>query len=200
MCKKDVSLGHGSPRRSVKSINYFLSLKRSNKDPIATQKNVLSVKNMLFIKPVDTLSPIKVDYGEPGTKYTWSIDLDTGFWIPIKGPDGLGHHNGIDFDCPVGSVVRSMSDGFILRSKFENHLDTTEGSGLYILQLVILPGFDSWVLKYTHLKSSFVSPGQSVKRGEAIAESGFSGNSLSSYLHVDLMNLSHQWRPIPLDN
>jgi murein DD-endopeptidase MepM/ murein hydrolase activator NlpD len=93
-----------------------------------------------------------------------------------------------------------MSDGMIIRSRFQNYLDSKEGAGLYVLQLVTLLGYDSWVLKYSHLKSSFVSPGQQIKRGDAIAESGMSGNCLSPYLHIDLMSLHRQWKPIPIEN
>lgn len=80
-----------------------------------------------------------------------------------------------------------MSDGFIVRSSLE-------GAALYITQLVTLLGFDSWVLKYENLRGSFVYPGQTVKQGQYIAESG------APHLHVDLMNLNHQWRPLMFDS
>jgi len=92
-----------------------------------------------------------------------------------------------------------MVDGIIIRSRFENALDSTLGSGLYIFQLVMLVGYDSWCLKYSHLKASYVSVGQKVKAGEGIAESGQSGDAISPFLHVDLMNLKKQWKNILFD-
>lgn len=153
----------------------------------------------MFSRPVDHAFPIRAFYGEKNRRYTWSLDSDNGFWIPIKGPDGLGQHRGTDFDCPVGTVVRAMVDGIIIRTRFESSLDAAAGAGLYILQLVNSPGYDSWVLRYSHLKAVYVHPGKRVIRGEGIAESGRSGDAESPYLHVDLMNLKRQWRAIPLE-
>jgi len=150
-----------------------------------------------FLAPVE--APIKAYYGDKGRQYDWSVDPDNGFWLPIKAADGFGQHRGTDFECPPGTVVRAMADGVVVRSRFESPLNVKEGAGLYILQLVMLIGFDSWVIKYSHLKASHVTPGQRIQRGDAIAESGNSGNVLSPYLHVDLMNLRHQWQPIPFD-
>jgi len=149
-----------------------------------------------FARPVDPRYPIKAHYGDKGSQYDWSMERDTGYWLPMKGEDGLGEHRGTDFDCPIGTIVRAMSDGMILRSRFENSLDTSVGAGLYILQIVSMMGRDSWVLKYSHLKGSYVKPAQRVRRGDPIAESGMSGKCLYPTLHVDLMNLQHQWRPI----
>lgn len=154
---------------------------------------------MVFARPVDTLFPIKAQYGDRSARYEWSIDRDIGLWIPIQ-YQGAGDHNGIDFDCPIGTIVRAMSDGMIVRSRYENYLASDDGAGLFILQIVTLLGYDSWVLKYSHIKASYVKPGQAIKRGEAIAESGMSGNAISPYLHVDLMNLHRQWQPIPIEN
>ncbi len=93
-----------------------------------------------------------------------------------------------------------MADGVIIRARFESALDATAGAGLYILQLVNLPGYDSWVLRYSHLKAVYVAHGAQVYRGQAMAESGNTGAVLSPYLHVDLMNLKQQWKAIPLES
>lgn len=92
-----------------------------------------------------------------------------------------------------------MADGFIVRARFENHLDHKQGAGLYIFQLINLPGYDSWVLHYAHLRSARVKPGDQVCRFDVIAESGDTGNVSEPYLHCDLMSLRHQWRAIPFD-
>jgi murein DD-endopeptidase MepM/ murein hydrolase activator NlpD len=92
-----------------------------------------------------------------------------------------------------------MADGLVIRSRFESALDSKEGAGLYILQLVMLPGYDSWVLKYSHLKGSHAVPGQTVRTGDPLAESGNTGAVLSPYLHVDLLNLRHRWQEIPFE-
>jgi murein DD-endopeptidase MepM/ murein hydrolase activator NlpD len=153
----------------------------------------------VFSRPVDALYPIKTYYGEKGRRYQWSIDEDTGLWRPAQRPDGFGQHRGTDFACPSGTIVWAMADGMVIRARFENPLDYNVGAGLYILQLVVMPGFDSHVLRYTHLKAVHVEVGQRIYRHTPIAESGNSGAADGEYLHVDLMDLKYRWLAIPLD-
>lgn len=150
----------------------------------------------MFLRPVDSLFPIKRYYGERGRGFDWSMDPDIGLWVPMRHVDGQGQHRGTDFDCPRGTLVRAMADGLIMRARHESSLDAGQGAGLYILQLVSGLGFDSWVLKYTHLKAIYVQVGKRVKRGDFIAESGNSGAVDSPYLHVDLVNLKRQWQSV----
>lgn len=147
----------------------------------------------MFSRPVDPTFPIHRYYGEKDAKYDWSIEPENGVWLPVKDPDGKGHHRGTDFDCPLGAIVRAMCDGMILRARHEKASDPKYGAGLYILQLVSMMGYDNWVLKYSHLKAVYVTPGQQVYRQDAMAESG-------EGLHVDLMDLRLQWKPIPLES
>lgn len=153
----------------------------------------------MFSRPVDPGIAVKRYYGEKGRRYQWSIDPDNGFWIPVKNSDGFGQHRGTDFECPTGTLVRAMADGVVIRCRHENSLDPKVGAGLYILQLLNLLDYDSWILKYSHLKAVYVQPGEQVYRFQAIAESGDSGDTDSSYLHVDLMNLHRQWKAIQVE-
>lgn len=153
----------------------------------------------MFSRPVEPDYPITAVYGQKAARYTWSMDPDNGFWLPIKGRDGLGQHRGTDFRCPIGTVVHAMCDGLILRARYENPLDPSEGAGLYILQLVSVPGYDNWVLRYSHLSKRHVKPGDKVYRGECIGETGDTGQLVEPFLHVDLMNVLRQWRAIPLE-
>lgn len=154
----------------------------------------------MFIRPVDDRFSIKAFYGEKNKRYTWSIDPENGFWIPIQGKDGIGQHRGTDFDCPIGTVVRAMADGFVIRARFQDTLNHSAGAGLHILQFINTPEYDGWVLRYAHLKAVYVKPGGLVLSGQAIAESGNTGDVVSPYLHVDLMNLKRQWRAIALES
>lgn len=153
----------------------------------------------MFSRPVDDVFPISKKYGEKGMQYHWLIDAENSLWVPKHGHHKAGHHRGTDFACPVGTLVRAICDGFIVRSRFENAVDSGIGAGLFILQLVMLPGYDSFVVKYSHLKASYVEPGQQVCRFDPIAESGASGDVLSPFLHVDLQTVRKQWAPIEFD-
>lgn len=154
----------------------------------------------MFRRPVDHQYPIRTPYGEKGRHYQWSIDPDNGLWIPTPGKDGFGQHRGIDFDCPIGTIVSAMADGIIIQAKYESSVDRKLGAGLYIRQLVILPGYDSWVLRYTHLSSVHVEPGQEVAQGRPIAESGDTGDINRPLLHIDLIDIRKQWHDIPIDS
>lgn len=152
----------------------------------------------MFSPPVDPRYPCTSFFTEEHPRHEWSIDPDTGIWIPIKGINGEGQHKGIDFSCPIGTIVHAMSDGIIAFSKHEDSKNKNIGDGLFVMQIVLLEGYDSWILKYSHLKSVCVETGQHVDRYSVIGESGASGAASYPYLHVDLMDLRRQWRPIPI--
>lgn len=146
----------------------------------------------MFDRPVDYTHTIKAFYGAKDPRYNWSIDPDTSLWVPVRDNAGNGMHCGTDFDCPPGTPVRAMVDGFITSARHQSALDYHASAGLRVVQLVQEPGFDSWTVMYTHLESVCVKPGERVHRHEIIARSG------APYLHVDLFNLQRQWKPIPL--
>jgi len=102
-------------------------------------------------------------------------------------------HCGTDFDCPSGTPVRAMVDGIITSARTAGPLDYHASSGLFVIQLVMDPGFDSWWAKYAHLRRVYVEHGQRINRGDIIGLSGI------PYLHVDLMDLKRQWKAVPLE-
>lgn len=155
---------------------------------------------MSFSRPVDDAYPIWRRFGEWAPTFDHHMDPDTGFWLPIQNALGLGQHRGTDFDCPQGSIVRAMCDGMIVDARTAQPTASSHASGLYILQLALNPGFDSWKIRYSHLKAIYVTRGQRVRRYDAIAESGNSGRAVRPMLHVDLQNLRHQFREIPFES
>lgn len=148
---------------------------------------------MKFHRPVDAQFPVLSEFGEKGIRWDQQVDPQTGFWIPRV--SGYGEHHGTDFMCPEGTTVKAMADGVIVKASYESSIDIMSGSGLHIVQLVIMPGFDAWWCKYCHLKSAHVKIGQKVIRGQEIASSGL-GESRRAYLHVDLMDPRHQFHSI----
>jgi murein DD-endopeptidase MepM/ murein hydrolase activator NlpD len=152
----------------------------------------------MFARPVDRQFPVRRYFGDTGSEYSWSMDPDTGYWVPIQ-YHGKGQHTGTDFSCVKGTVVRAMSDGMVIKVGHENRLDHKVGAGLHIVQLVNLMGYDSWLLKYSHLKAAYVSTGQMVSKYDPIAESGDSGAVSEPYLHVDMMDLKHQYKAIQFE-
>lgn len=153
----------------------------------------------MFARPVDDSFPIKAHFGDLGVQYDWSMDPDNGYWIPVKCHQGRGNHRGTDFDCPIGTVVKAMADGMIIAVKHENALDSKQGVGLFITQLVNDLGHDSWVVRYCHLKAAYTKVGDFVYKHQPIAESGNSGAVVSPYLHVDMTDLRRQYKAIQFE-
>lgn len=92
-------------------------------------------------------------------------------------------HKGVDFKTPVGTPVRATFDGTITRKNWNfrgngNSIELEEAGGQHRTAL------------YLHLSElpKSVQPGQRVKKGEVIAQSGNSGHSFAPHLHYQLMH------------
>ena len=88
-----------------------------------------------------------------------------------------GYHTGVDFAVPVGTDVLAVADGKI------EHANWGKAYGDQLVQKV--PG--GWVI-YAHLSKLLVKPGDTVKAGQHIGESGNSGNSTGPHLHFEMRN------------
>ena len=88
-----------------------------------------------------------------------------------------GKHLGCDFAVPIGTPVLAMVDGKVTNS--------TWGKA-YGNQVVM--AVDGGFLIYAHLNKLRCKPGQFIKKGEIVGESGNSGNSTGPHLHIELRN------------
>jgi len=88
------------------------------------------------------------------------------------------HHDGIDLDVPEGTTVYASAGGEVYfygeQPGYGNVLILEHDGGFYTL--------------YGHLKSSLVSKGQYVEKGQKIALSGNTGISSGPHLHFELRN------------
>lgn len=152
---------------------------------------------MKFFWPIENRYPVLHPFGEWGEQWPSYIDPDTGYWIPKRSEPGqLGQHCGIDFACPIKTLVSAMADGTVVKARYEEALDPQAGAGLHVIQIVNMPGFDAWWLRYAHLDSVYVHLGEKVRRGQPIGESGRTGDASEPMLHVDLMDPHRQYHPI----
>lgn len=85
-----------------------------------------------------------------------------------------GYHTGVDFAVPAGTKVYAVADGII------DSANWGKSYGTQIVQKV----FGGYCI-YAHLSTSFVKPGQIVRKGDLIAETGNSGNSTGPHLHFE---------------
>jgi hypothetical protein len=89
------------------------------------------------------------------------------------------HHDGIDIDVPEGSTVYASAGGEV-----SSYSEQPAGYG----NVLILEHAGGFYTLYGHLKSSLVTTGQYVERGQRVAISGNTGISASPHLHFELRN------------
>lgn len=87
------------------------------------------------------------------------------------------YHGGVDFDVPSGTTVCAAGSGTVTLVKYLNysygyHIIINHGNGLSTL--------------YAHNSAIYVTPGQTVSAGQAIAASGSTGNSTGPHCHFEV--------------
>lgn len=95
------------------------------------------------------------------------------------------YHGALDYGVPVGTTVYAAADGIVYA--------TGSLSGSYGNYIVIqhVNGLRTW---YAHGNGVFyVSPGQTVSKGQAIMQSGNSGNSSGPHLHFEVRVSPYSW-------
>ncbi len=96
-------------------------------------------------------------------------------------------HLAIDYSAPVGTGVRAMASGPIVRQGIDN-----ESGGAWFVQQRIHrgPNFDLYMLYY-HLKANGLkfAVGHIVPQGVTLALSGDTGWSSAPHLHVEFVRL-----------
>jgi murein DD-endopeptidase MepM/ murein hydrolase activator NlpD len=93
---------------------------------------------------------------------------------PFSGEGAI--HTGVDLTAPRGTPVRSAADGIVV------HTEWMSGYG----RLVIVDHGNGLQTYYGHLSRFLVIPGQEVRRGQVIAQSGASGRVTSPHLHYEV--------------
>lgn len=85
-------------------------------------------------------------------------------------------HRGIDFSLPVGSAVRVSGGGVVVATQSQRGLG----------RMIKVDHGNDVVTVYAHLHKVLVKKGQTVQRGDVIAESGNSGRSTAPHLHYEI--------------
>lgn len=118
--------------------------------------------------------------GSGDGSWSWPLlgKISSGF-----GPRGRRHHSGIDILGPSGTSIRATQDGTVTFAARRGRFG----------QLVILQHGDGFTSFYGHNRKILVKPGQTVKRGDVIAEVGRTGNASASHLHFEIR---HDGRPL----
>jgi murein DD-endopeptidase MepM/ murein hydrolase activator NlpD len=103
---------------------------------------------------------------------------------PILGYARL--HSGIDFAAPMGTPIRAAADGEVVWASWR---------GGYGRCIILLHG-DGVATLYAHCSDTVVRPGQQVKRGQWIGNTGSTGLSTGPHLHFEIRVNGHPVNPI----
>jgi murein DD-endopeptidase MepM/ murein hydrolase activator NlpD len=98
----------------------------------------------------------------------------------------MAHHAGIDFSAPVGTAILASGNGKVSK------VGRDPAYGIYV-EIEHADGFSS---KYAHARATFVKEGQSVVRGQKIAEVGSTGRSTSPHLHYEISRHGNTINPM----
>ncbi len=87
-------------------------------------------------------------------------------------------HDGVDFKAPTGTPVYSTVDGTVLRTNWKRRYNG------YCIELK--DAHSNHTIKYLHMSNVIVEPGQTVKIGQHIGNSGNTGKSTAPHLHYQI--------------
>ena len=89
----------------------------------------------------------------------------------------VAQHSGIDFVAKVGTPILASGNGTVLRAGWD---------GAYGLTVEIKHA-EGYVSKYAHASKIDVKVGQTVTRGQKIAEVGLTGRTTGAHLHFEVL-------------
>ena len=95
-------------------------------------------------------------------------------------------HRGVDIAVPTGTVVYAAHDGTVTQAAYDS----------YYGNYVVITDSKGYTTKYAHMDSLNVSAGQSVKKGDTVGESGNTGSSTGSHLHIECLYNGEYYNPL----
>ncbi len=103
---------------------------------------------------------------------------------PFDGNQAM--HRGIDFAGAAGAQVLAVADGIV------SHTGVDGGYG----RMVEITHGNGYVTRYAHNAKLLVKPGQTVKRGDAIALMGSTGRSTGTHVHFEVLRNGQPINPL----
>jgi murein DD-endopeptidase MepM/ murein hydrolase activator NlpD len=95
-------------------------------------------------------------------------------------------HQGLDFAGVAGTQVLAVADGIV------SHTGNDGGYG----RLIEITHGNGYITRYAHNAKLLVKPGQTVKRGDAIALMGSTGRSTGTHLHFEVLRNGKPMNPL----
>ncbi|BAT60357.1 murein hydrolase activator NlpD precursor [Variibacter gotjawalensis] len=158
----------------------------------ANLKEPERVEKANLASPNQTAAPEKeapAATGATSASFRWPV---RGRVVAGFGPKGNGEKNeGINLAVPEGTSVKAAEDGVVAYSGNE-----LKGYG----NLVLVRHANGYVTAYAHASELKVKRGETVKRGQIIANAGQTGNVSSPQLHFEVRKGSTPVDPMPYLN
>ena len=144
-----------------------------------------------------------------GDKEDFLANAETGFSLPypkgttawvVQGPRSWANHvdnDAYDFRLLCGTDVLAAEDGVIHKDSRHGHTGHLPGTGNNVVY-VTRPGGKPGIVQYGHIKEGSMkfSPGESVRRGQKIAEVGNVGNSVMGHIHFEILTVDGNGDPV----
>ena len=138
----------------------------------------------IFAAYTETKGGLQV-FGTPADYY-WYYYISSYYGYrknPNTGAEEL--HRGVDIAVPTGTVVYAAHDGTVTQAAYDS----------YYGNYVVITDSKGYTTKYAHMDSLTVSAGQSVKKGDTVGESGNTGSSTGSHLHIECLYNGEYYNP-----
>jgi murein DD-endopeptidase MepM/ murein hydrolase activator NlpD len=114
------------------------------------------------------------------TPSIWPISQAQG-WVSreFQAQQGMfrNQHLGIDIAAPEGTPIQATADGRVL----------VAGDDDVLGRLVVIDHGDGYITRFGHNGALLVSKGESIRRGQHIAQVGNSGHSSGPHLHYEVL-------------
>ncbi|GAA2415384.1 M23 family metallopeptidase [Streptomyces viridochromogenes] len=119
----------------------------------------------------ERLAELAKQYTLPTSSYTLTSTFGEAgaYW-------SSGHHTGLDFAAPTGTLIKAVHSGTITFAGWD-------GSYGYKTELTLDDGTEIW---FAHQSSISVSVGQKVNTGDVIGRVGATGNVTGAHLHLEV--------------
>ncbi len=153
-------------------------------DGVQTSVDVVSVE--VIKEPVNEVIEVGTALGSGGISYD-GAPLGSGSMVWPTGPgtggvsrgfSGVYAHNGIDIFGSIGTPIYAADSGVVVSAVY--------GNTGYGIQLLVDHG-NGYMTRYAHNSALNVQIGDTVTKGQQIAEMGSTGNSTGSHLHFEVI-------------